>query len=320
MEKVRTAREIGAPENPEVIKEVFRASIGFDFVFTKGDNGNRKIFCIEINGHDSGITGVQNIPRGQIDDMSKIMTDIRSKINRKRDEKYEKITELERLYSTGDMELLDNPRVRDYIIESFNSTPFYEYSYTNPDYIEDIAENKKKQADIIPDHLQPRIWRPSGSAVSPSGYWILKPIHNRAGRGIIIYSNEEFREFLHHTPSSVLKMFKGEYVIQELIEVMPADKDPHGGVSSLRLLLDFRYSEEDEILIDYASIYQRVGKKTNENEDSQSQRKGKYVINKSTGAKSVAASKEEQDMAYKAAKEIIRSLAQAYKNQISHTK
>ena len=46
--------------------ELFRASLGFDFVFAKDKSGELHPYCVEINGHDTGVTGVQDVPSEQL--------------------------------------------------------------------------------------------------------------------------------------------------------------------------------------------------------------------------------------------------------------
>lgn len=60
-------------------KEFFRATLSFDFIFISNQKGEKGIKCIEINGEDSGIFGVLDLPKKKGDFLQKLFAEIRGR-------------------------------------------------------------------------------------------------------------------------------------------------------------------------------------------------------------------------------------------------
>lgn len=88
-------------QNPEK----YRLTVSFDFVFGKDENGKKKVFCIELNGHNSGIYGINSIESGDLDKTKKLISLNRMTVN----------SELEKVRSKID---LLNTMIRDRIEET----------------------------------------------------------------------------------------------------------------------------------------------------------------------------------------------------------
>ncbi len=67
-----------SPEKKES-QELFRASIGFDFIFVKDDLGRKMPLCIELNGQDTGVFGYTELEN--IDSTKRIVASIRTQFN-----------------------------------------------------------------------------------------------------------------------------------------------------------------------------------------------------------------------------------------------
>ena len=113
--------------------ELFRATLGFDFIFTKDAKGSRKCVCIEINGDNAGILGIQDIPDDKIDKTKKIVANIRSTYNPKYMQRRGVIMDL----ASGEFPATPEGRAKiaAYYLERKDDTRLFEHSFKNPKHI-----------------------------------------------------------------------------------------------------------------------------------------------------------------------------------------
>ena len=278
--------------------ELFRATLGFDFIFSESETG-KQIFCIEINGADTGLKAVLEIPAGEITEADRAMVAKRMTHTK------------ERLELSAIAEALDpvtQAEERKTAWANARSVPGFVHAFINPPFISDIvSKDKNAQQQFIPQIYQPKSCQ--GNPRSSTGYWIIKPIDGRKGRGISIVSNDEFKTAFANTD------IRKTHLVQELIQACGADNAPQemeNNPASLRLLMDFIYHEDDSIEEVFAFAYQRVSTKSLDGDSMEDT----YIVNYARGAKAVTASQEEFDMAHAVAVCIIRSLAARIKSTL----
>ncbi len=307
--KIYTAAEIGAPVSKEIIpaKELFKASLSFDFVFGLKD-GKKHPYCVEINGEKSGIAGIQQIDRDAIDSTRRIMADIRDT----RDPEYQhKITLANEVIEIVTAEKVGEaatvlPTLRKLYNQNIEKTPMFPHAHQNPDFIEHIAKDKLPQGGVIPPENYPRTLDIADSdRRSPTGKWILKPRYNIRGEGIQIITNDELEILDDET-------IFDRYVIQEFVTSLPAElsgPDRADHAACMRLLIDFRYLEDGTIDSTYETAYQRVATEPLATEATLGNRERSAVVNLARGAESYPASPDEITLAHAVAEEIIHTLA-----------
>ncbi len=313
--KIYTAEEIGAPVSPEQLptKELFKASLSFDFVFGIKD-GQKHPFCIEINGEDSGIAGAQKLPG--LDSTKKILAGIRDQRDHYALTKNRKAAGVVRDIKNGDFSMTPEGAKK---LTTFLRTQYHDKvkmfpnAYINDVGLQSIADDKSKQSNFIPSENLPRILTIDDTDHhSESGYWIVKPNLGIGGRGIQVVSNLEIDSVLAEHRDALQK----NYTIQEYVPSAGADmagpeRSEHA--ASLRLLIDFRYLESDDIDITYAFAYQRVGDvPVNITSSSNKEREETVVINLARGAEAYEASPNEYTMAYEVALKVIHNMAKSY--------
>ncbi len=314
MEGLRFTRNVESKES----KELFRGSLSFDFIFTTNLDGSKHPYCVEIIGADSGIQGVQSIPKDVLDSTTRTLADIRKN---KSDEhtRREKIASEIYADTEGIIQQASTKEIQEkfltYIRASIRSVPFMKHAFVNPPLIETISNDKSLQEEYIPEQYRPRSYKEGESMVSSTGSWILKPFDGRAGEEIFIISNEEFAS---EYPTWELK---NQFIAQELILPDGADlaSDTHiGNVASLRLLMDFVYREDGSIDPIYEVAYQRVAPLYAGDIKllSHAERIKAFVVNKSTGALSIPASQEEKRLAHDVSLQIVQALAEKYKQTV----
>ena len=296
---------------------IFHASLGFDFIFSRDENNKLHCYCIEINGHDSGVRGVQDIPDDQIDKTHKIVAEIRATVNPEMRRKYGLANEiLHDIHVTGEFAPSEEgkEKITRYINKSLRTAPTFTHAHHNPDFIEDITRDKRLQEKYIPKEYQPRIWREGDDPVSSTGRWIVKHFRSRGGDGVHVIPNDQFLEFIAQNKNEIDK-----YVVQELLMSSGAQMVPESQgkrAASMRLLMDFRYLDGGTIAPDFITAYQRVAPydtdKTKDDEGNKLTWEDAYVVNRARGATSAAASSEEITMAREAAEKIIKNIASAY--------
>ncbi|MBM3261670.1 hypothetical protein FJY93_04620, partial [Candidatus Kaiserbacteria bacterium] len=178
--------------------EMFRASLGFDFIFTTDEKGVLHCVCIEINGHDSGVVGVQEIPKGQIDTMHKTVAGIRATEHPEMARKFKIANEV--LTDIHSKEFTPSPeglkKIHGYMKKSLKTQPTFSFAYQNPDFIEDMTRDKRIQERYIPEEYRPRTWHPGDNPSSPTGAWVVKYYDSRGGDDVHVVPNEHFPDTL----------------------------------------------------------------------------------------------------------------------------
>ena len=315
-----SVRKEGRERSPESAekKELFRASLGLDFIFSKDETGNKRCFCVEINGDNAGVAGVGSIPKGDIDEAVRGAAYLRDTRNPKRLEKADKAKAIMYDLDTGEFPVSGSEakeEILDYVRKSVLKEPLLSHAFRNPPFIQDIASRKDLQQQYIPAEYAPRYYREGESMISSTGFWICKPRSGISGKGIVILDDSQFA-----MNRSVLK--KERFIAQEFIQPLGADKAQEGmkdNPASLRLLVDFKYLKDGSIEKGYETAYQRVspfsGKDISRGIHGAS-REDIYVVNKSREASSVAPSEEEVRLAREAAEKIIRNLAAGYEKSL----
>lgn len=301
----------------EAPKELFKATLGFDFVFDYTPSGELHCFCIEINGHDSGVHGVKNIPKGDIDETHRVLAEIRATTN----------PEMARRYKIGNKILADlhdkifQPsdevveKIYQYLAKSMRAQPTFTHAHHNPDFIEDITRDKRLQEQYVPPEHWPRTWHPGENPVSSTGWWVLKQYGSRGGDGVRMASNEDLEEVISQAGDAL-----ENYVVQEFVQPITIDDR----AASMRLLVDFQYLSDGTIVPDFTTAYHRIAPYTGEEKVSAD---GKpitnddiFIVNKARGAKSAAATEEEIALARDVAEKIIHNIAKEYKTHLEQTK
>lgn len=331
-------------ENKES-KELWRGSIGFDFIFMRDYKGMlekvrdkdpyskeityevfKKPICVEFNGSNSGIFGIQEIKN--YDKTKKIVADIRGSRNKTLDQKmatYDEIANPEILgkkidhkvirhlgwdiTSTDDLETQN--KIRTALNTILKKEPLFPRAYQNPVLVSDVCKNKKLQSLYIPEENMPKRWEPGVYDKPSYGLWVLKPREGTHGKNIGIVSSRDFDAIMSGKKMSDIKRQKiilNRYIVEEFIPPTGADEvdEAHeGNPASMRLLLDFRVMENGEIKVDGEYAYQRVSPhKTSENVELEA----KFVVNKAKGALAFPASKKEVELARPVALSIIKKL------------
>jgi len=330
-------------------EELFKGTLGFDFIFLRGSDGTKQIKCVEINGEHSGITGIQDIPRTSETYLHKLLARSRNRTSEEFDElagrdldlKLPTPTPEERLHRgrelidkfMGALDVAEAKRMKE-----LQEVKMHAYSHANPPFVEEIMRDKSKQGAYIPRELAPKLAHML-SDISPGSEWVVKPKEGMKGEGIYVMDAEQIQHVIAKMENDGVdpaELFT-ENVVQEFIEPLPADNAPahlSDHVASLRLLVDFRYMNNGEIEPAYITGYQRVSPYSREGRHHRDGPRPAndpesfgdtsepygiaftediYVVNKARGALSVPLSKEESTMAIEAAKEIIRNLGEAYR-------
>ena len=298
--------------------ELFRATLGFDFIFTKGKDGKKRCLCIEINGEDSGIFGIQDIPDGEVDKTQKLVAKVRTAYDFDRFRRYALLDDLE----SGEFSVTPEGRdkIKKFLLERNRQTPMVSLAYRTPKYIQNISLYKPRQQTFIPDEHKPRQYLDGESPESSTGFWICKPNIGRHGNNIMILSNVEFKRLFIKTEEAI----RDNYTVQEFIFSDGADKAPeslHGNPASMRFLIDFRYLDNNKILSGFEAGYQRVSPHQGEYGTipptmGLAERQRLFVQSKIRGARSLPASEEEMRLAREAAEKIIHRLANGYRENL----
>jgi len=278
--------------------EVFRATIGLDFIFSNANN-HKIPLCIEINGADTGLKAVETIS------MNEISNDERERV------RIRMMHTKERIKLSAYAESLDpvaQAAEKKQAWAKARSAPGFIHAFVNPCHVQKIVENKRLQQAFIPIENRPRIFQEGNSPISQTGFWICKPITGRKGRGIQILSNKEFEQ-------SFLRTGVQSVIAQEFIQAHGADRASQGmqdNPASMRLLIDFIYFENDTIKEIFTFAYQRVSPHMPKVAMTESELEKVYVVNFARGAKAAAVSKNEFGLAHKVALKIIRNIAESF--------
>lgn len=314
---LREGKNIESKESPEL----FRASLGFDFIFSKDAEGKTRCYCIEINGHDSGVLGVASIPDSQMNATQKVVAGVRANYSNEYLRKATIAEEVKADIDAGHFDVSDEgfEVIKSYVKKSMNDPIMFENAYKNPHFIQSITLDKRMQEQYIPEKYRPRVWHPGDSPVSNTGYWVVKFYSSRAGQDVHVVTNERFEEDFLRNVRDVSK-----FSVQEFIPSSGADlalEGSRGLPASMRLLMDFRYLEDGSIKTDYQVAYQRVANPVQARKSALENLTltDYYVVNRKRGATSVAASPNELHIAEEVAREVITKIAEGYaRNQKLH--
>lgn len=301
--KNRLADKLKDVESPEM----FRATIGFDFVFAFDTRGQKHCYCIELNGQEAGTWGIADIEG--VDHLRKIMTLSRNTFHPERQKLRVAIEDVQNDTSLEAEEKASRVAAMD---AEKKQIPLAAYAFVNPPEIEELAEDKGLQAAVIPKEHALRVYELGSSPEAGSGYWVVKPRVGRRGDSINVLSNEEFKHFLVEDTEA------GEWVAQEYVRAAGADRAPEemkDNPASMRLLIDFRVLEDGTIHVVHEDGYQRVGRLSSR--QSLPTDTGMSVVNKARGARAVDRSDAEFQMAHEVSIKTIRNLALYYKEHAS---
>lgn len=271
-------------------------------------------YCIEINGHDSGLAGVQKIDKSKIDPTQRIMADIRNTRNKKLRNKVNEAKEITEDLDSGEFPSSQKGKeiIAKYLKASIAKEPLLPKAYVNDEFIQEVADDKSLQEELIPEENRPRHLYPGDDTFSKTGYWVAKPKLGITGKGVSIIANDEIGDVIDELGGKLW----GDFVVQEFIPSAPAQaagEDRAEHTASLRLLVDFRYLENNEIEPTYLHAYQRVNSKPLDLNASFENRNKSAVTNYSRGAESYPATKEELNSTYEVAEQIIINLAERFK-------
>lgn len=155
MEHQREFRAVAKVERKES-PELFRASLRFDFMFAQGKDGKRHCLCIEINGHNSGISGVQDLADIEMDKMHKMVAKVRAHDNLETRRKFALYSEVIKDLRSGDFKPSPEarPKIIEYLQKSADREPLFKNANKNPDFIEGIADDKWLQEKYIPEEYR----------------------------------------------------------------------------------------------------------------------------------------------------------------------
>ena len=290
--------------------ELFRATLGFDFVFMR-ENGRLKCYCIEFNGHNSGLKGVTELPKEEVEPSHRTIATLRSAHGKKSVKAYER---LRNYYAKGQFK--NRPHlslIANALERNLKSIGISDLGYSNPDFLQKIASNKKLQIPYIPEKNAPRYWKLGESTQSKSGYWALKKVIGSQGNDVLMLSNEELENEVDIIGEDVQE---GTIVVQELINsngTQLAQGGQKNKAACMRLHMDFRYLKDGSIVSDFRTAYQRIAPyardQVRDNHGRELSNEDLLVVNKSRGADSVSASPMEIKMAREVAEKIIHNIA-----------
>jgi len=322
-------KEISQLENKEK-KVLWRGTIGFDFIFIKDFDENgieiKKPICVELNGSESGVLGIENIRDEKIEKLQKVIAGIRARKNPKMYDKYtiantigdrikilgkipddDVIDHLELGFSTPEL----TRKVERYVNNSLQKVSLFHHANKNPEQVKEICDNKRLQQEIIPDENKPRMWVRGVNEKSRSGYWIMKPLDGVQGKDIHIFDDEQMKRQVELF-GKISKLGEDHIETYNLIQefLFPLGADNAGGekknnASSMRLLLDFAVLPNGNVEVEEMHSYQRVSPYEPVFREPKAH---EYVVNKSRGALSYGASKEENDLVMPVAIQIIKNL------------
>ncbi len=297
-------------------KEVFRATLGFDFIFSKDEEGNLHCWCIEINGENTGIYGAQDIPNENLSSMDKnrkIGADIRMQRNPNFAERNYQWKGIIDDYLKGDLDALTEGQLSQYYERTMADIPMFKHSYSHSGMFYEFLTDKANLKVFVPEEHRPKDFVPGDSYESSTGYWVVKPRFGKLGRDIRVLSNEDLKLFIKNCEGLLEEVIKS-VVIQELLEDYHVEAD--GYRRSMRYLVDFAYLEDGSIRVDYAYGYnRRAGEKDEGSKSSFNEENKSLIVNRATGAVSETVTKEEMTLAAETAEEIIHQIAEVLANR-----
>lgn len=281
--------------------EKFRATLGFDFVFSLNEMGELHCWCIEINGEETGIHGAQDIPDAQLSKNQKAFLAVRMHTNEGVSRKYHLANGIIRDYSAGDFDAISKEDLVKYIKKSLRTVKNFKHANTNPEEVEALESDKGRLHEVVPRENLPREFHKGDTPVSSTGAWILKPLNGRGGQGILVMSSENLSAFV--ADGTYDEILQTNFLVQELLDDYHIQMD--GRRRSMRYLVDFRYMEDGSIQKDFAFGYNRVSPRSYKDPPG----KDKVIVSKNYGASSEAATKKELALAQETADAIIHNIA-----------
>lgn len=301
-------------------KELFRATLGFDFVFEEQSDGIKKPICIEINGDETGIKGMRDLPKNSTTSVRRAITNMRSDVSPELKRKQPIARELFKNFKRGELYGSTDEvtkKIAGYVQQSLKREKFFTHAYTNSPAIELVAENKRLQQRYIPESNRPREYDEQHPQPSKTGLWIVKDNTGRAGINVFIVKEDELpgsiKAWEAKHPNESLR---NEFIIQELIHSADVDEyapDVQGHPAAMRLLIDFVYMSDGSIRKGFEAGYQRISRYPVQGVRAGESPADVYVVNKYRGARSLPASRNEIESARIVAEEIISHIGSAYK-------
>lgn len=297
--------------------ELFRASIGFDFIFYKDKEGVKRIKCLELNGENTGIFGVDAIEKGKLDKLHRILARIRTQYHPKVLRFNQIIREMRenQKFEWYPYDKQHHPRVYDYTLNAKRNIKTIQYSYKAPPVLEMMFKDKTFLPDIIPAEYRIRQLSIQELSAKPFEFpkdisgvdnWILKPANGSLGEGVKLVPSSQFLRVMNSSRNFAETFINGIYVAQEYVKSNGADNSNGEKMQSMRLLWDVRVFEDGKFEIDFESGYQRVS--------------NNYVVNKAQGAKSVSLSEAELAIGREAAEAILRRVVEVYRTEMQKPK
>ncbi len=294
-------------------RPVFTGTIGFDFVFERQPDGSKKPYCVEFNGHNSGIEGAVAVEK---DPLRRSIIQLRAMSSTREAERM--IEAARQVFAPyirraggarqKELEKEKNRLIDDILLR----VPHPQLAFSNPDVIEEISRRKNMHRALIPADYIPRSYELEGSNQPPqSGYWICKPISGSCGEHIEIHHwTRIYKDFIEPKGSLIDAWDISEFIVPAGADA--ASKSFSRRPASLRLLIDFAYYKDRTIRPVFVAAYQRVARsgaprlgrswKPNHALDA-------YIVNRSRGAVSVSASKDEVEACMPIALQTIQNLA-----------
>ncbi len=293
-------------------KELFRATVGFDFVFDK----NGTPYCVEINGNNSGIEGMRNLKDKHMDSTMRIMANIRANRNNK---SRGAIKTYNNALGDAHKDTYGNITKKSDIINlSFLRTaikePIFKNANKNHQILQEILDNKSLQTEFIPKQGRPKYYSMYEIAtLEDNKLYIVKKNDSARGKGVHILYGWQIKDKADTTRIENI-------LIQDFIEPADAENGPPDHPASLRLLIDFRVTEKNGVEPMYITGYQRVSEYTSDNIDADiASRDDVYIINKSTGADSYTMSENELKAIMPLALGVLNNLTDYMKHNLKHT-
>lgn len=314
---------MGRRHESKEAREVFRASLGFDFIFTRLPDGTKNPVCIEINGEDSGIKGVQELDDTTVNTTAKLISKIRGSVSPELKKKHNIGKQLIESMDEGTFQASSpevEQKIHNHIRRVIDSEPLFSHAFQNPTMLEAVAGNKRFQSTYIPVDNRAQMYDPKKYTNSKSDKWIIKPNTGRGGQGIRIVDTAElpgiFKEWREKSEGIDIDSFFTiqEFIVPEGADLAPENEKNHP--ASMRLLMDFVYLADGTIQKGYEMAYQRVSSYPSDGVRAVHKPDDVYVVNKSRGARSVPASPEETESGRQVAYQIIRNLGSAYQKGV----
>jgi len=147
----------------EASSRLFRATIGFDFLFARDADKTKHIFCLELNGENSYIP-VNEIEGWNVDKATRERVQTRMIYN---PERIRRSQYAKSLGSDISLEIRKKARARAKAVYVF------ENAIRNEPYIKNLVNSKKAHQSFIPSQYRPRAYVHGESPLSSTGFWYM---------------------------------------------------------------------------------------------------------------------------------------------------